>query len=203
MVTIHMHFDYLTPFSEAENDKELATIARLKYPKACSKLEVDASFFAEMVRDMRKYEAWRVIGCRSFEDFCRDKLGQTLDEVEQIVTGVKVLQSQGATKITRDDAKAAYSTARKVYEHGGERKQDNNVILVQGNSTSYLAGRIKRDHPDIEKRIKAGEFKSMRAAAIAAGIVKVPTAYEQVCKGWNKLNASEKRRFRLWIDDGE
>ena len=36
----------------------------------------------------------------------------------------------------------------------------------------YLAARIARDHPDIQARISQGEFKSVRAAAVAAGIVK-------------------------------
>jgi hypothetical protein len=43
----------------------------------------------------------------------------------------------------------------------------------KGNSRAYLVARIARDHPDILERLKAGEFASMRAAAIAAGIVKV------------------------------
>jgi hypothetical protein len=38
-----------------------------------------------------------------------------------------------------------------------------------------LAGRIARDHPEILARMKTGEFRSVRAAALEAGIVK-PTA---------------------------
>ncbi len=36
----------------------------------------------------------------------------------------------------------------------------------------YLMQRIARDHPDVLERAKQGEFVSVRAAAIAAGIVK-------------------------------
>ena len=36
----------------------------------------------------------------------------------------------------------------------------------------YLMQRIARDHPDVLERAKQGEFLSVRAAAIAAGIVK-------------------------------
>jgi len=43
----------------------------------------------------------------------------------------------------------------------------------QGNSAAYLTARIKRDHPEILKRMIAGEFKSVRQAAIEAGIVKI------------------------------
>jgi hypothetical protein len=88
---IHKHFSPTTPFSEAENDEELAKIMRLKYPRACSSLETGAEFFARMVEDVRKFEAWRVIGFASFEEFCREKLGRTITEVEEIVEGVKLL----------------------------------------------------------------------------------------------------------------
>lgn len=44
-----------------------------------------------------------------------------------------------------------------------------------GNRSAYLASRIKRDYPGIFARMEAGEFKSVRSAAVAAGIVQ-PTA---------------------------
>lgn len=45
-----------------------------------------------------------------------------------------------------------------------------------GNSQAYLLRRLARDAPDVLERVKAGEFKSARAAAIEAGIIKpVPT----------------------------
>ena len=41
-----------------------------------------------------------------------------------------------------------------------------------GNRVEYLAARLKRDAPEIAKRLERGEFKSVRSAAKAAGIVK-------------------------------
>lgn len=46
---------------------------------------------------------------------------------------------------------------------------------TQGNRSEYLMRRIKRDHPDILARCLAGEFVSVRAAAVAAGIIKGKT----------------------------
>jgi hypothetical protein len=46
--------------------------------------------------------------------------------------------------------------------------------LKQGTSVDYLATRLKRDFPDIAAAVGRGEFKSIRQAAIAAGIVKPP-----------------------------
>lgn len=107
-VKIYKHFDYATPFCMAENERELAEIMRLKYPKACSNLETGAEFFARMVEDVRKYEAWKVIGFASFEEFCANELGKTLVEVEEIVEGVKLLGGNP----TEEDAKKASRSAR-------------------------------------------------------------------------------------------
>jgi hypothetical protein len=77
---IYKHFDYATPFCMAENERELSEIMRLKYPKACSNFETAVEFFARMVEDVRKFEAWKVIGFSSFEEFCANELGKTLVE---------------------------------------------------------------------------------------------------------------------------
>ena len=42
-----------------------------------------------------------------------------------------------------------------------------------------LAARLKRDHPEIAAAVARGEYRSMRQAALAAGIVKPPDAYRQ------------------------
>lgn len=53
---------------------------------------------------------------------------------------------------------------------------DNVTSTERGNSQSYLLRRLKRDAPDLLKQLESGEIKSVRAAAIEAGIVKpVPT----------------------------
>jgi hypothetical protein len=41
-----------------------------------------------------------------------------------------------------------------------------------GTSATYLARRLKRDHAPIYDRLQAGEFPSVRAAALEAGIVR-------------------------------
>ena len=88
---IHKHFDYTTPFQAAENADEMAKIMRLKYPRACSMLETGAEFFAAMVKDVQKFETWKLIGFETFEAFCVSELGKTVAEVKEIVHGVELL----------------------------------------------------------------------------------------------------------------
>jgi hypothetical protein len=59
----------------------------------------------------------------------------------------------------------------------------------------YLRARLKRDHPEIAAALGRGEYPSARAAGIAAGIVKVPTPYELLCRAWKHCSAAERRRF--------
>ena len=52
-----------------------------------------------------------------------------------------------------------------------EEKGTKQVPLSKGGN-DRLAARLKRDHPAIAARVANGEFKSIRAAALEAGIVK-------------------------------
>jgi hypothetical protein len=51
---------------------------------------------------------------------------------------------------------------------GGKAKGDNITLTPRGTNADYLTARIARDHPDILAGMKAGEYKSVRAAAIEA-----------------------------------
>lgn len=46
------------------------------------------------------------------------------------------------------------------------------VASPHGDRADYLTRRIARDHPDILERMKAGHYRSVRQAALEAGIVK-------------------------------
>lgn len=54
-----------------------------------------------------------------------------------------------------------------------ERIADNSPPSYRGpNGQAEILRRIKRDHPDIAERVERGEFRSARAAGIAAGFIK-------------------------------
>lgn len=59
---------------------------------------------------------------------------------------------------------------------GEERKGSDLTLKARGESVDYIKARLRRDHPEIAEALKRGEFRSARAAAIKAGIIKpVPT----------------------------
>ena len=52
---------------------------------------------------------------------------------------------------------------------GTEKAQDQDsdtTLIGRKRDADYLTARIARDHPEILSRMKAGEFKSVRAAAL-------------------------------------
>ena len=77
----------------------------------------------------------------------------------------------------------------------GHKKHVDNINVFNdakgGTSAEYLLRRLKRDAPEIADDYIEGKFKSVRAAAIAAGIVKVQSPYEMIGKQLAKLSRLE------------
>ena len=81
----------------------------------------------------------------------RRRHGYEPEEIEEII-------------VERKSAEAQARNAKDLGKHGGDhmpgdRKQvdDVNLLSQGGNQVSYLTARIKRDHPEILERMKAGE----------------------------------------------
>jgi hypothetical protein len=61
--------------------------------------------------------------------------------------------------------------------------------------------RLKADHPELWAEVEAGT-KSTHAAAIAAGIVKVPSVLDQLRKLWAKATDADRRTFMDEVSRG-
>ena len=115
-VSINKNLGAHSPFSEGSTIEEKAKIMRFKYPKACSSIETGAMAFATMVEDVKDAEAWKFIGFDTFEEFCQEELGRTINEVEDIVTGVKILGGNPTERQAKTASRSA--TAAKLVEAG-------------------------------------------------------------------------------------
>lgn len=148
-------------------------------------LERDASALRRLIAKMQKHEAWKALGVPSFDMLCTTQLRLSSDEVDAVLKARKG-QSLGTVLGT----------------HGGKRKkgQGDNVTLKRGNSPAFLAARLRRDHPDavFDESVRG----SVRQAAIAAGIVKVPSVLEKLRKLWQKASEADRRTFLEEATDG-
>lgn len=70
-----------------------------------------------------------------------------------------------------------------------------------GRGADYLTARIKRDRPDIAERMQRGEFRSVRAAAIEAGLVSRPDPMQQAKRAFERLPPEERDEFIQWLRD--
>ena len=88
---------------------------------------------------------------------------------------------------------------------GQPKKESNhdNVMntseVKQGNGSEYLLRRLAKTAPDFLDRYEAGEFKSVRAASIAAGHIKVATVLQRLLKLWEKATEADRRKFKQAI----
>lgn len=79
-------------------------------------------------------------------------------------------------------------------EHGTKQPRPT------GMTKAYLVGRIARDHPDILERMKAGEFSTVRQAAIAAGIRQNPTRLAHFQKLWRNATDEEREAIAVHVE---
>jgi hypothetical protein len=150
-------------------------------------LERDASALRRLIGKMQKHQAWKALGVPSFDMLCTTQLRLSADEVSAVLKARKG-QTVGAV----------------LRQHGGKRekgKQDGDSTLKGGKqSPPYLAARLRRDHPDavFDESVRG----SVRKAAIAAGIVKVPSVLEQLRKLWSKATDADRQTFMEEVPHG-
>ena len=160
-------------------------------------LERDSSSLKELLERLHKHKAWKALGVPSFDMLCTTELRLSSDEVEAI-------QASGThQKLGIVLAKAQHAREQAVEVRRGNNQHTVDVDNVNihpakrgGNGSEYLLRRLAKTAPDILDRYEAGEFKSVRAASIAAGHIKVATVLERLLKLWEKATEAERSAFR-------
>jgi hypothetical protein len=143
-------------------------------------LERDATALRRLIGKMQKHEAWKALGVPSFDMLCTTQLRLSSEEVSAVLKARKG-QSVGAVlrKVGRPKA--------------GDGNAANSRISHGTANTAYLAARLRRDHPEavFDEEVRG----SVRQAAIAAGIVKVPTVIDKLRAAWKKATKEERLAF--------
>lgn len=151
-------------------------------------LERDASSLRRLIAKMQKHEAWKALGVPSFDMLCTTQLRLSSDEVSAVL---KARKGQSLGTVLRS--------------HGGKRKGDgfqgaDCTLKRSSESPAYLAARLRRDHPDavFDEAVRG----SVRQAAIAAGIVKVPSVLDKLRTLWAKATEADRRTFMEEVSHG-
>ena len=160
-------------------------------------LERDSSSLKELLERLHKHEAWKALGVPSFDMLCTTQLRLSSDEVAAIQTSGKH-QTLGIVLAKAQHARAqAVEVKRGDNQHTEDRS--NRTIQKSGTGSEYLLRRLAKTAPDFLDRYEAGEFKSVRAASIAAGHIKVATVLQRLLKLWEKATEADRRKFKQAI----
>ena len=149
----------------------------------------------KILRTMQECDAHKAAGFASFEIFLSRRVGISADQAKA------VLDARPSVKIAAVLAKAQHARSQAVEVRQGQPKKESNPDNVRntfdrgGNGSEYLLRRLAKTAPDFLDRYEAGEFKSVRAASIAAGHIKVATVLEVLEKAWAKATAAERATF--------
>lgn len=171
----------------------------------------DCSYLARLLPELRRYATEHAL------DWWRDLVepeasGMPRAFVEHLERGVALLRSEGRDgAITRDEAHAA-SVAQQAQQAVAMRapgrpekasgKGAYSTFIKRGEtSAAHLTARIARDRPDILDRMKRGEFRSVRQAAIEAGIIDPARQIEaQATRAVRRLDREALLRLRAEVD---
>lgn len=172
-------------------------------------LHKDCRGLADLLAEAEE-AGWAGLGSR--DSFIVECLGRPVDVIDMALNGVRLFDLSEPVpldKAVKAEAARRMQESETLSEHGGDRKSDaarnqvDNVNLISakgGNSADYLAARIKRDRPDIAARVEAGEFRSMRAAALEAGIVKPPCPVKAAKRAVEKMDEDQLAEFSDWLE---
>jgi hypothetical protein len=174
------------------------SIADGRFPDDCAAL-------LQMVDETDRLRLWeKNIGGFTFKDrfeFLQKRVLIDFNLTEQALDDIVKRLRKGETVKMRAQRIVKAAKIEDVPTHedhpGGRGKtRASGTALARGqNHAAYLAARLKRDHPEIAERLAAGEFRSVRAAAKAAGIVHDPDALDQLRRWWKKASEEQRAEF--------
>jgi hypothetical protein len=199
--------DESMPLDQVPEDGR-ARVVEKKVWRLRSLFETDLRKAFEYLDDLRSHEAWKYLREPDMERLVENRCRISPAFVEQLRAGYATLRESGhrgrvtAADVRRMQAEQARGEAETV-KRGGDRRSESfkvdnvNIEHVErgGNGSAYLLRRLARLGGDWIDRYEAAEFPSVRAAAIAAGIVKVPTALDKLRSAWSKATPEERKTF--------
>lgn len=200
--------------SYPEGSVERAKAIGLELLATCTNLEATIQLWESKCDIVAKEQAWKPLGLKSREDFIKAVTGRTETAVRKKITKTQAIRER--RKNHPDETQQ--ECADKV---GCSRELVKKVDAAAGTKTSQCEQKVPvpdwvtnpnqqanfRKLPADERArleaLPADERRgAVRQAAIAAGIVKVPSVLDQLRKLWAKASADDRRSFMEEITDG-
>jgi hypothetical protein len=203
----------ITPLEWVEDKTDWPAHIQRQASFAKSALNTDLKIGIDIVKDFEKHQAWQYVN-QDRETFYKFGLNIDPASLPNIMEGYKVLVLQGLTPTHWRQAVDAIEPASppNIAAKTTPRNEKGHRLPVKMNKhnnrqkhktvNEVLISRLKRDRPDIAQRLANGEFRSVRAAARAAGFkLYSPVPLYQLRCYWRKASAEEREIFRKEITE--
>jgi hypothetical protein len=186
----------LLPIGHPDRDIQTVEYLRIKWDSH----EMSVRHWENMIKELVEEKVWeryppdKPYG--TINTLLKKEIGYDLPEsMKEVDRRAADYLAQVATPANKPCAPVGNKNNRHC-EKDDSYKPDNNKGCKYGTDPEYLTSVIARDRPDILERMKQGEFKSVRAAAIEAGITKpkqtwtaptdIPKLVRAICKRYNE-----------------
>ena len=120
-----------------------------------------------LIETFKIQQAWQVFGFLTWEAYCEKRLQLAAQDLDAEARDRVKRFAENATPLNGHE----YGNGMAGPGRGNKTDDNYNVFSGNGTDSEYLTARIARDRPDILERMKAGEYRSVRSAAIDAGII--------------------------------
>ena len=178
-------------------------------PRACLYGNSGVYSIATETKEVRDYDLFKLLGFESFEEYCTTKLNATAAWYNGMIDFVDASKSKSNLTVDAYKSIAELANNTPVLNANGrpvnfDKTENVKVNNQGGNSAEYRIAKLKRDHPEIARRLMDGEFKNVADAERAAGIGQAKlTKVQKVQRAYEHLDCFEKDEFNFLATQGE
>lgn len=199
--------------SYPEGSVERAKSIGLELLATCTNLEATIQLWESKCSIVAKEQAWKPLGLKSREDFIKAVTGRTEKAVASKITKTQAIRERRASQPHETQQQTADAVGcdkgfvskvvRGLTEKSHSEEKVNCPDWVTNPNQQAAFRKLPADErarlealPDDQRR------GSVRQAAIAAGIVKVPGVLDQLRKIWAKATEADRRTFMDEVGHG-
>lgn len=154
---------------------EWPDLLKLRQEIVRDEFQVSCLRIVDFVRDVD--EAWEELEYESARHMIEEGYGLSYDDVMLVVKYLERERPETVEGFDKTLEKALATggrNGRQIVEVRELRKHDNYHDKQQGTSADYWASRLRRDALEFFEAWERGEYRSIRAACIAAGLISPP-----------------------------
>ncbi|NBW17226.1 MAG: hypothetical protein EBR82_55535 [Caulobacteraceae bacterium] len=200
--------------SYPEGSVERAKAIGLELLATCTNLEATIQLWESKCDIVAKEQAWKPLGLKSQEDFIKAVTGRTETAVRKKITKTQAIRDRRAShphetqQQTADAVGCSRELVKKVDSAVGTRssQSEQKVPVPEWVTNPNQQAAFRKLPADERDRLEAlpadARRGAVRRAAIAAGIVKLPSVLDQLRKLWAKATEADRRTFMDEVSRG-